>query len=70
MCTWNTVDTAHSFVHFFPFIHLTHIPDMLMGFPGGSVEKNLPTMRENWVLSLDWEDPLEKKMATLSSILA
>ena len=37
---------------------------MLMGFPGGSVVKNLPTMREIWVLSLDWEDTLEKKMAT------
>ena len=64
MCTWTTVDTAHSFIHFFPFIHLIHIPDMLMGFPGGSVVKNLPTMREIWVLSLDWEDTLEKKMAT------
>ena len=32
--------------------------------------KNLPAMRETWVLSLDQEDPLEKKMATHSSILA
>jgi len=32
--------------------------------------KNLPTMRETWVRSLDWEDPLEKGMAILSSILA
>ena len=41
-----------------------------MGFPCGSVVKNLPTMREVWVQSLDWADPLEKEMATLSSILA
>ena len=32
--------------------------------------KHLPTMRETWVRSLGWEDPLEKEMATYSSILA
>ena len=39
--------------------------------------KNAPAMQETWVLSLgwedgdlDWEDPLEKGMATHSSILA
>ena len=32
--------------------------------------KNLPAMRETWVQSLGWEDPLEKEMATHSSILA
>ena len=32
--------------------------------------KRLPTMRETWVRSLGWEDPLEKEMATHSSILA
>ena len=32
--------------------------------------KNLPTVWETWVRSLDWEDPLEKGMATHSSILA
>ena len=32
--------------------------------------KNLSTMRETWVQSLDWEDPLEKGKATYSSILA
>ena len=31
--------------------------------------KHLPAMRETWVRSLGWEDPLEKKMATHSSIL-
>ena len=34
------------------------------------VLKTLPAMQETWVLSLSGEDPLEKKMATLSSILA
>ena len=32
--------------------------------------KNLSTMRETWVQSLGWEDPLEEGMATHSSILA
>ena len=32
--------------------------------------KNLPAMQEAWVLSLAWEDPLEKGTATHSSILA
>ena len=32
--------------------------------------KNLPAMRETWVQSLDLEDPLEKGIATHSSILA
>ena len=39
-------------------------------FPGGSVVKNpLPTQRMR-VRSMDQEDPLEKEMATHSSILA
>ena len=32
--------------------------------------KHLPAMRETWVRSLPWEDPLEKEMATHSSTLA
>ena len=32
--------------------------------------KRLPPMWETQVQSLDWEDPLEKEMATYSSILA
>ena len=32
--------------------------------------KRLPAMRETQVRSLGWEDPLEKEMATHSSILA
>ena len=40
------------------------------GFPGGSVVKNLPAKQETRVTSLAREDPLEKRMATHSSILA
>ena len=32
--------------------------------------KHLPLMQETWVRSLGWEDPLEKEMATHSSIFA
>ena len=32
--------------------------------------KNLPAMWKTWVLTLGWEDPLEKGKATHSSILA
>ena len=32
--------------------------------------KRLPTTWEKWVRSLGWEDPLEKDMATYSSVLA
>ena len=41
-----------------------------MGFPGGLAVKNPPAMQETWVRSLGQEDPLEKEMATHSSILA
>jgi len=46
----------------------------LKGFPWASLvtqmAKNPPAMRETWVQSLGWEDPLEKEVATYSSILA
>ena len=32
--------------------------------------KHLPAVWETWVRSLSWEDPLEKEMATHSTILA
>ena len=32
--------------------------------------KDLPTIRETWVQSLGWEDPMEKGMATHSIVLA
>ena len=39
-------------------------------FPGGSVVKHLPAMKETLVRSLGGQDPLEEGMATHSSILA
>ena len=40
------------------------------GFSGGSAGKESPAVRETWVPSLGWEDPLEKGKAPHSSILA
>ena len=41
-----------------------------LGFPGGSDVKNSPAMQETHVQSLGWDNPLEKGMATHSSIFA
>ena len=47
-----------------------HFIGTKMGFPGGPVVENLPADAGDAVWSPDWEDPLEKEMATCSSILA
>ena len=44
--------------------------ELFLGFPGGSDGKESPAMQETWVQSLGLEDPLEKGLATHSSILA
>ena len=44
-----------------------------LGFPDGLLVKNLPAMQETqetWVQSLGQENPLEKEIATHTSILA
>ena len=43
---------------------------LLLVFPGGSVVKSLSAVQKTQVWSLSWEDPLEKEMATHSSILS
>ena len=40
------------------------------GFLGAQMVKNLCAMQETRIQSLGWEDPLEKRMAIHSSILA
>ena len=40
-----------------------------MGLLVAQLVKNPPAMRETWVSSLGWEDPLEEGMATHPSIL-
>ena len=43
---------------------------VFLDFFCSSAGKESAAMRETWVQSLDWEDPLEKGKATHSSILA
>ena len=52
-----------------PEVEFVRIQRPVLGFPGGSVVKNLPAMQETWVQSLGQEDPLEKGMAPHFSIL-
>ena len=73
MCVYIYTHThIHIYTHVCIYIYIcmyvyTHTHT---GFSGGSAEKNLPTMQEMQVRSLGWEDPLEKEMATHSSIIA
>ena len=50
-------------------LNLTFSLASLRGFPGGSVLKNPPANAVYMGLTLGWEDPLKKKMATHSTIL-
>ena len=50
------------------FVHGRTISTSLTSLVAQTV-KNLPAMKKAWVQSLGWEDPLEKEMATHSSIL-
>ena len=43
---------------------------VFLGFPVAQLVKNLPGLWETWVRSLGWEYPLDKGMATHSSVLA
>ena len=60
LLVWDTIDIPL----FNMAIYILH-----MDFPGGS-DSDLPAVQESWVWSLGSEDPLEKGMATHSSILA
>ena len=60
MCTFSLINTS-----FLSLISTTSAK------PGGEVVKHpMQEMPETWVQSLGLEDPLEKEMATCSSILA
>ena len=52
-----------------PYLHYSELHNK-GAYLVAQVVKNLPVMLEAWVWSLGWEDPLEKGMATHSSILA
>ena len=50
------------------FLVLTLFSSVLLTSLVVQTVKRLPTMQETWVWSLGWEDPLEKEMATHSSV--
>ena len=55
------IKTPHGNSEFFPWLGVPLVVQAV---------KNLPATQETWVQYLDWEGPLEKEMATHSSILA
>ena len=54
------------YMHIYVYIHSY----IYLAFLVAQTVKNLPAMWEAWVLSLNWEDPLEEGMAIHSRILA
>ena len=69
------LDTLYIFCFFcfiimFYFFRKKKTQKLNMASPIAQSVKNLPAMQETWVRSLGWEDPLEKEMATHSSILS
>ena len=64
-----TADPGPPDPHPWPYIHLSSAK-LIWGSLVAQRLKPLPAMWETCVQSLGWEDPLEKEMATHSSILA
>ena len=74
---WNDGTKSHDLsfwmLSFKPAFSLSSFTLIKRLFSSSSVAqriKRLPAIRETWVRSLGWEDPLEKEVATHSSILA
>ena len=65
---WVTLLYLYSFSNFHSQLPLSW--SIFMASLVAQTVKNPPVMRETWVWSLGWEDPLEKEMATQPSILA
>ena len=57
-------------IHVSSSAHLVHLFIGHLDTLIAQLVKNPPAMWETWVRALGWEDPLEKGMATHSSILA
>ena len=51
-------------------IHLKEKITRIQSLYNAQLVKNPPAMWENWIQSLGWEDPLEKRKASHSSIVA
>ena len=57
-------------LHSSSLLIMFYIVVCILGFPGNSDKKDPPAVQKTRDQSLDGEDPLEKEMATHSSILA
>ena len=64
------LNTSYAFITVLGALHKLHHLFLISHKGLAQLVKNLPAMCETWVLSLGWEDPLEKGKATYSSILA
>ena len=64
---WWVLDLEREWFEDWVYLYKRDCVDRL---PCGSVDKNLPAIKEMQVWSLGWKDPLEKEMAAHSSILA
>ena len=64
------LQNSHQVGAWFSNFSTIEMPSVSLDFPDSSVVKNPPTMQETWVQFLGQEDPMEKEMATHSSILA
>ena len=67
---WEFASVAHCVAELIPILTTTAPPPAMRDFFGGSLVKNPPVMQEMQVQSLHGENPLEKELATHSSILA
>ena len=72
LCTWKTPDLNALLGKSVKYLRTRYVILILKRYNSlvAQIVKNLPTMWETRVQSLGWEDPLEKDMATHSSILA
>ena len=65
---WQTICTLQNFIYTYNQINIP-VTYKKARSPVAQLVNNLPAMQETPVLSLGWEDLLEKGMATHSSIL-
>ena len=71
--SWNRELEKHSLRFTFAFgqsLSLCRLACSLVALLVAQMVKNPPTTQETWVVSLGGEDPMEKGMATHSSIIA
>ena len=67
---WSSFSECWALSQLFHSSLVTYFLNSNMEAQRGLMVKNLPAVQESWVWSLGQEDPLEKKMATHSSILS